>query len=82
MHLRSVLSFIAFLIMLLLGEVSAQGNKQTIRGTILDTDTRQPLIGATVMVVGSDPIQGSTTDFDGKFVIGNVPTGRVDIEVL
>ncbi len=82
MHLRSVLSFIAFLIMLLLGEVIAQGNKQTIRGTILDTDTRQPLIGATVMVVGSDPIQGSTTDFDGKFVIGNVPTGRVDIEVL
>lgn len=81
MHLRSVLSFIAFLIMLLLGEVIAQGNKQTIRGTILDTDTRQPLIGATVMVVGSDPIQGSTTDFDGKFVIGNVPTGRVDLQV-
>lgn len=81
MHLRSVLSFIAFLIMLLLGEVIAQGNTQTIRGTILDTDTRQPLIGATVMVVGSDPILGATTDFDGKFVIGKVPTGRVDLQV-
>lgn len=69
------------MIMLLLGEVIAQGNAQTIRGTILDTDTRQPLIGATVMVVGSDPILGATTDFDGKFVIGKVPTGRVDLQV-
>jgi len=81
MHLRSVLSFITFLIMLFMGEVIAQGNTQTIRGTILDTDTRQPLIGATVMVVGSDPILGATTDFDGKFVIGKVPTGRVDLQV-
>lgn len=58
-----------------------QGNTQTIRGTILDTDTRQPKIGATVVVVGSDPILGTTTDFDGRFIINNVPTGRVDLQV-
>ncbi|UZR97877.1 TonB-dependent receptor [Chondrinema litorale] len=49
---------------------------QTIRGTILDAQADYPLIGATVIVVGSDPVKGSTTDLDGKFKIENVSTGR------
>lgn len=81
MHLRALLSLIAFLLIALVGELMAQGHTQTIRGTIVDTDTRQPMIGASVIVVGSDPIIGTTTDFDGKFAINNVPTGRVDLQV-
>ncbi|MBL7945901.1 MAG: TonB-dependent receptor [Flavobacteriales bacterium] len=81
MSLRAFLSLFVFLWFVFSGHVMAQGNTQTIRGTILDTDTRQPLIGATVMVVGSDPIRGATTDFDGRFVINDVPTGRVDLQV-
>lgn len=81
MHLRPFLSLVAFLLIALAGGVMAQGNTQTIRGTILDTDTRQPLIGATVMVAGTDPIIGTTTDFDGKFTINNIPTGRVDLQI-
>lgn len=81
MHLRALLSLIVLLLIALTGDLMAQGHTQTIRGTILDTDTRQPMIGATVVVVGSDPIIGTTTDFDGKFVINNVPTGRVDLQI-
>ncbi|MBL7951517.1 MAG: TonB-dependent receptor [Flavobacteriales bacterium] len=81
MHLRALLSLIAFLLIAFTGGLMAQGHTQTIRGTILDTDTRQPMIGASVVVIGSDPIIGTTTDFDGKFAINNVPTGRVDLQV-
>ncbi len=77
------LRFIASLLCLftLFAGLMAQGNTQTIRGTILDTDTRQPMIGATVVVIGTDPILGTTTGMDGSFSITDVPTGRVDLQV-
>ena len=61
--------------------IQAQGHTQTVRGTIVDGDTRQPLIGATVVVVGSDPIIGTTTDLDGRFVLPNVAVGRIALQV-
>ncbi len=54
---------------------------QNIKGLILDQDSKSPLIGATVMVVGSDPILGSITDVDGSFKINDVPIGRVTLKV-
>ncbi|MFT3885851.1 MAG: TonB-dependent receptor [Flavobacteriales bacterium] len=57
------------------------GNRQTVRGTILDTDSRQPVFGAAVTVVGSDPPLSATTDPDGRFTIANVPTGRIDLRI-
>lgn len=63
--------------------LNAQGQEltQTIRGSIIDQDTQSPLIGATVVIIGSDPIQGSTTDINGDFRIDNVPVGRVSLLV-
>ena len=51
------------------------------RGTIIDGDTRQPLIGATVILIDSDPLIGATTDLDGRFTLSNVPVGRVALKV-
>lgn len=59
----------------------AVAQTQTIRGTVTDQESRMPIIGATVIVLDSDPLIGSTTDFDGKFKLPNVPTGRIDLEV-
>ena len=81
MYLRALLAFIILVLIALSGELMAQANTQAIRGTILDADTRQPLIGATVVIAGSDPIMGATTDFDGRFIINEVPTGRVDLQI-
>jgi hypothetical protein len=81
MALRTLPSLGFLFHILLAGGVLAQGNTQTIRGTILDSDTRQPLIGATVVIVGSSPIKGSTTDLEGRFAIADVPTGRLDLQV-
>ncbi len=66
----------------LLGQITAQVNyNQTIRGTVVDAVTGYPLIGATVVLIDSDPILGATTDIDGQFVLEEVPLGRQSIEV-
>lgn len=54
---------------------------QVLRGTVIDEDTRMPLIGATVVVVGSDPLIGASTDQDGDFRITDVPVGRLQLRV-
>lgn len=73
---------ICFLLFLLLASSSfAQTAGQTVRGTVVDSDTRQPLIGATVIVQGSDPIIGATTDLDGRFSLAAVPVGRIALQV-
>lgn len=57
------------------------GLKQTVRGTVYDNDTKLPLIGATVVISGSDPLIGTTTDVDGCFRLENIPVGRIDIKI-
>lgn len=52
---------------------------QTIHGRIVDEDSGLPLIGATIMVIDSDPLLGSTTDTEGYYTISKVPVGRVNL---
>ncbi|GAB4347927.1 MAG: carboxypeptidase-like regulatory domain-containing protein [Flammeovirgaceae bacterium] len=59
----------------------AQEFSQNIRGRILDGDSKQPLIGANILIVGSEPIKGATTDYDGYFSIEKVAIGRYDLLV-
>lgn len=54
---------------------------QVIRGTVIDKDIHLPLIGATVVLQGTNPLRGTTTDADGYFRIEEVPTGRYDLQV-
>ncbi|MGM0530285.1 MAG: TonB-dependent receptor [Bacteroidota bacterium] len=54
---------------------------QTIRGEIMDKHTQSPLPGATILLLGSDPPKGTTTDQDGSFRLENVPVGRVGLRV-
>jgi hypothetical protein len=70
-----------FSFLLLLTAAQAQVQRQVVRGTVTDTDTRQPLFGATVAVIGSDPLIGATTDVDGRFTLEQVPVGRVALQV-
>ena len=72
-----------FYVLMLAGlfAASAQEITQNIKGVIFDQDSKSPLIGATVMVVGSDPILGNITDVDGSFKIVDVPIGRVTLAI-
>ncbi|MGB0524927.1 MAG: TonB-dependent receptor [Flammeovirgaceae bacterium] len=59
----------------------AQGLTQTIRGKVIDSQSEGPVIGATVVILGSDPIQGASTDVDGAFRIEKVALGRHTIKI-
>jgi hypothetical protein len=60
---------------------TAQEITQTIRGTIIDQDTRSTLPGANIVVLNSDPVLGTVTDIDGNFRIDNVAIGRVTLKI-
>lgn len=55
--------------------------RQTIRGRVLDQDAQVPVLGATVIVMGSSPLLGGVTDEEGNFRIDNVPVGRRSLRV-
>lgn len=57
------------LLSLLNVEVWAQGS-QTVKGTVLDASTREPMIGVSVLEKGTS--NGVITDLDGNFVINGV----------
>lgn len=59
---------------------STQQFFQTVRGTIIDEDSKLPLIGTTVVIPGSDPFIGTVTDVDGNFRFENIPIGRIDLQ--
>ena len=63
------------------GALLAQELTQTVRGKITDLNTKQTIIGANVIIVGSNPIKGASTDIDGNFSITEVPVGRVNIQI-
>lgn len=66
-----------FIVMLLMQtNTLAQQGGQTVKGFIKDSKAGYPLIGASVILLGSDPVVGAVTDINGKFVINNVPIGR------
>ncbi|EAY24435.1 TonB-dependent receptor [Microscilla marina] len=54
---------------------------QTIRGRVLDKQSKFPLVGATVAVLDTKPLLGAATDADGYFIIENVPLGRHIVRV-
>ncbi|MBL4561477.1 MAG: TonB-dependent receptor [Labilibaculum sp.] len=57
------------------------GLNQMIRGTVIEEYTKIPLPGATVFILDSDPVIGTTSDIKGNFVFNNIPVGRVSIKV-
>lgn len=54
---------------------------QTIRGQVMDKQTNMSLPGATVIVISSDPLIGTSANEKGYFILEKVPIGRISIEV-
>ncbi len=67
-------------IVLIWGKGQAQIN-QIIRGTILDKQSEQPLVGVVVVLKNVTKPLSSESDIDGNYAIKDVAPGRYDIAV-
>ena len=60
---------------------SSQPFSQTIKGTVIDKDSRTPLPGAMVMIMESNPVIGAVADPDGNFKMTEIPVGRYNLRI-
>ncbi|PZV87148.1 outer membrane receptor protein involved in Fe transport [Algoriphagus aquaeductus] len=73
--------FPAVILVLTVGGLFAQTPTQTLRGKISDQVTQAPMMGASVIILGSEPLLGTTTDLDGEFAITKVPVGTYSLKI-
>ncbi len=70
--MKTILKKLLFLFLLLPFSMLAQ---QTVTGIVVDKANGQPIPGVNINIQGSP--SGTSTDFDGKFTLGNVKQGNV-----
>lgn len=61
--------------------IFSQDLTQTVRGQVTELDTKQPLSGAAIILIGTNPRMGAESSQDGSFTIENVKLGRYSIQV-
>lgn len=74
---RSALLLLSIACLLAAGDAWAQTGK--VSGRVTDAVTGEPLPGVNITVDGT--MRGAATDFDGYYVITNVPPGRYEVVV-
>lgn len=75
--MKRKLTFLLSLLMLSIGVAMAQVSKVT--GVVVSAEDGEPIIGASVLVVGTN--LGTVTDIDGKYTIANVPVDAKHLRV-
>ena len=60
--------------LLLFSPQASYGQTGTIKGTLRDASNQNPLIGANIMLAGTN--MGAASDSEGQFVIPRVPVGQ------
>lgn len=79
--MRQKITATIVLLSLVTSLVFGQSPSQVVRGTIIDVDSKLPLIGASVLIPGTDPLVGTVTDENGNFRLENIPIGRIDLQL-
>jgi hypothetical protein len=51
----------------------------SLSGIIIEESTKETIIGANITIVGTS--LGATTDYDGLFIVRNIPVGTYDVEI-
>jgi hypothetical protein len=70
------------ILIIVLGTMAfGQNLTQTVRGTIVDADSKLPLIGASVIVLNTNPVIGTSTDLNGAFRLEGIAVGRINLQL-
>ena len=77
-YMKHILTLTLFL---LTASAFSQELHQTVRGTIIDFDTKVPIYGAKVVLLNSSPVKGAIADANGDFKLENVGIGRVQLQI-
>ncbi len=78
MKLRLIFALVAMVVFLC--PIFSQST-QTIKGTVVDQESKISLPGVNIILLGQEIPVGVTTDFNGQFIMENIPLGRVSLEV-
>ena len=79
---KSLLRFTLLILTVLLLKMSVSAQHlETLRGVVLDHQTKAPLPGATITIRGTSQFFTTSSDFNGWFEIENVPVGIHDIVI-
>ncbi len=70
-----------YLTLIIASPALTQNLTQTVKGKVYDRDSHISLPGATVIVAGTDPLIGTTTDGQGRFTLTGIPLGRIDLKI-
>lgn len=57
--------------------MDAYAQRATLHGKVVDEETGQPLIGASVLLVGTS--MGASTNLDGEYTVTEIPPGTYDV---
>jgi len=80
MRCKSLLPHVMLVLMLIGATVIIKaGATGRITGIITNNETGDPIIGASVQIVGTN--RGAMTDFDGKFVVAQVEPGTYTVKI-
>ncbi len=67
-------------VMLLSLEVFSQTPENNITGRVIDRDTKISIPGVNIVVQGSQPLLGTTTDVNGNFILSKLKVGRYNLK--
>lgn len=70
--------FIHTAIILISNIVYAQSVTGSLKGLLVDQDTKTPLIAANVMIINT--VKGTSTDMNGKFELNKLPVGNYSLK--
>ena len=77
--IKLVLSILAILV--LAQSVYGQNIGQTIKGSVVDKQSQQPLKGVQISILGTEPLFSTVTDSNGNYRILEVFSGRYDTKM-
>ena len=78
--MKRIIALTSFLAMAFFME-NANAQTQTIKGVVVDKQSQASIPGANIILLGTDPVKGASTDMDGKYKISEVAPGRYDLKI-